>query len=454
MTLAIKILVLLSIPLLNACKSSSGNTTTEPTLEQQRPASFASDDAMLDYIQKVHFNYMWDGAEPISGMARERIHLDGVYPEHDQDVVTTGGSGFGIAGIIVAMERGFITRTQGVERLTRIVSFLERADRFHGVWSHWIYGPTGHVKPFGQKDNGGDLVESCFLMQGLLCVRQYMNRNVPAENDLANRIDKLWQEMEFDWYTRGGQDVIYWHWSPSYGWEMNFSLEGYNECLIVYILAAASPTHTVPTSCYHKGWARSGGIKTDAKPYGHPLLLKHNGAEATGGPLFWAHYSWIGLDPRGLSDQYADYWEAMRNHVLSDYDYCVENPKRFKGYGPDCWGLTASYSTVGYSAHCPGNDLGVITPTAALSSFPYTPQQSMAALKGFYAQGDWIWGKYGFYDAFSPTEGWTLPRYLAIDQCTIAPMIENYRTGLLWKLFMSCPEVKQGLKKLGFNSTN
>ena len=446
-----QILLLTLLTALPACKSEATNPVPGNE-ETQRPESFANDEAMLDYIQRVHFNYMWDGAEPTSGLARERIHLDGQYPEHDQDVVTTGGSGFGIAGLVVAMERGFITREQGVERLTRIVDFLERADRFHGVWSHWINGPTGKVKPFGQKDNGGDLVESCFLMQGLLCVRQYLNGGNEKEKNLIDRINALWHGMEFDWYTRGGQDVLYWHWSPEYEWEMNFPLEGYNECLIVYVLAAASPTHTVPASCYHKGWARSGGIKSDAAPYGYPLELKHNGAEQTGGPLFWAHYSWIGLNPKGLKDQYADYWNVVRNHAMSNYKYCVENPKHYSGYGPDCWGLTASYSTEGYSAHCPGNDLGVITPTAALSSFPYTPEQSMAALKGFYGRGESIWGKYGFYDAFSPASGWTLPRYLAIDQCTIAPMIENYRTGLLWHLFMSCPEVQQGLAKLGMTS--
>lgn len=257
--------------------------------------------------------------------------------------------------------------------------------------------------------------------------------------------------MEFDWYRNGGKNVLYWHWSPEYEWEMNFPLEGYNECLITYVLAASSPTHGIPAECYHEGWARSGGIVSKAAPYDLPLELKHNYAEELGGPLFWAHYSYIGLDPRRLSDEYADYWNVVRNHALSDYRYCVANPKGFKGYGKDCWGLTASYSTVGYSAHCPGaNDIGVITPTAALSSFPYTPEESMAALKYFYSKGKWIWGDYGFYDAFSETDNWTLPRYLAIDQCTIAPMIENYRSGLLWKLFMSCPEIQSGLEKLGF----
>ena len=446
--ISIAAVVLLAAACASSHKSENGDDAAQQ--ESKRPAEFANDDELLDYIQKVHFNYMWDGAEATSGLACERIHLDGDYPQNDKDVVTTGGSGFGIAGVLAAIDRGFIDREEGVKRLTKIVDYLAKADRFHGVWPHWLDGPTGKVKPFGQKDNGGDLVESCFLMESLLCVRQYFRSGNDEEKALAEKIDKLWREMEFDWYTKGGEDVIYWHWSPEYGWEMNFPLEGYNECLIVYILAAASPTHSVPAECYHKGWARSGGIKSDAVYYGLSLELKHNGAEMTGGPLFWAHYSYIGLDPRNLKDQYANYWNVVRNHALSNYRYCVANPKGFEGYGKDCWGLTASYTVDGYTAHCPGNDRGVITPTAALSSFPYTPEESMAALKGFYAKGEWIWGKYGFYDAFSDANKWTKPHYLAIDQCTIAPMIENYRSGLLWKLFMSCEEVQAGLKKLGF----
>lgn len=417
----------------------------------ERKTDFKSDDEFLTYIQKAHFNYMWEGAEPNSGMACERIHMDGVYPENDSDVVTTGGSGFGIAGLLVGIERGFITREAGVGRLTKIVDFLAKADRFHGVWPHWMYGPTGKVKPFGQKDDGGDLVESAFLMQGLLCARQYFADGNADEKALATKIDKLWREMEWSWYLNG-KDVLYWHWSPNYAWEMNFPLEGYNECLITYILAASSPTYPIPASAYHNGWARKGGIKSGSVAYGHPLLLRFNGAEQYGGPLFWAHYSYIGLCPKGLSDQYVDYWDLNRNQTLINYQYCVNNPKGYKGYGEDCWGLTASYSVEGYHAHMPvNNDQGVITPTAALSSFPYTPEESMKAMKHFYFDlGDRIWGKYGFYDAFSVDRDWFPTRYLAIDQCTVAPMIENYRTGLLWRLFMSCPEVQDGLSKLGF----
>lgn len=423
-------------------------------VEESRPLSFTTDDEFLDFIQKTHINYMWEGAEQISGLAPERIHMDGIYPQDDADVITTGGSGFGIAGLIVGIERGFIPREEGVGRLHKISDYLANADRYHGVWSHWITGPTGKTKPFSQKDNGGDLVESAFLMQGLLIAREYFKDGNENEKLLAEKIDRLWREMEWNWYLNG-KDVLYWHWSPDYNWEMNFPLEGYNECLITYILAASSPTHPIPSSAYHNGWARGGAIKSENEAYGYPLILRHNGAEDYGGPLFWAHYSYIGLSPKGLRDKYADYWLLNRNQAMINYLYCVQNPNNYDGYGENCWGLTASYTVDGYTAHMPFiNDKGVITPTAALSSFPYTPEESMRALKHFYYEiGDSIWGKYGFYDAFSLQHDWFPQHYLAIDQLTIAPMIENYRTGLLWKLFMNAPEIQEGIKKLGFTYT-
>jgi hypothetical protein len=423
-------------------------------VEESRPLSFTTDDEFLDFIQKTHINYMWEGAEQISGLAPERIHMDGIYPQDDADIITTGGSGFGIAGLIVGIERGFIPREEGVGRLHKISDYLANADRYHGVWSHWITGPTGKTKPFSQKDNGGDLVESAFLMQGLLIAREYFKDGNENEKLLAEKIDRLWREMEWDWYLNG-KDVLYWHWSPDYNWEMNFPLEGYNECLITYILAASSPTHPIPSSAYHNGWARGGAIKSENEAYGYPLILKHNGAEDYGGPLFWAHYSYIGLSPKGLRDKYADYWLLNRNQAMINYLYCVQNPNNYDGYGENCWGLTASYTVDGYTAHMPFiNDKGVITPTAALSSFPYTPEESMRALKHFYYEiGDSIWGKYGFYDAFSLQHDWFPQHYLAIDQLTIAPMIENYRTGLLWNLFMKAPEIQEGIKKLGFTYT-
>lgn len=410
-------------------------------------------DSLLTIVQRQTFEYFWDGAEPTSGMARERINIDGIYPQNDHDVVTSGGSGFGIMAIVTGIQRGFITRKEGVERLEKITSFLEKADRFHGAWPHWLYGPTGKVKPFSKKDDGGDIVETAFLVQGLLTARQYLQKGTKNEQKLAARMDKLWKEVDWNWY-RNGQNVLYWHWSPDYGWQMNFPIHGYNECLILYILATSSPTHGVPDEVYHEGWAENGKIKSASTHFGYTLQLHHQGAP-NGGPLFWAHYSYLGLDPHGLKDEYADYWKENTNQALINYEWCVKNQLNYKGYGADSWGLTSSYSVNGYAGHAPSEtrDLGVIAPTAAISSIPYTPEKSIAAIKHWY--GDMknvLWGRYGFYDAFSETANWYPQKYLAIDQGPQVVMIENYRTGLLWKLFMSCPEVRQGLKKLGFES--
>ncbi|MBE9664379.1 glucoamylase family protein [Mucilaginibacter myungsuensis] len=424
---------------------------------QPRPADLTikkglTDAQLLTLVQKQTFHYFWDGAEPLSGLARERYHADGVYEQNDKDVIATGAAGFGFGAIVVGMQRGFITRKQGVERLTRQISFLEKAERFHGVWPHWMYN-TGKVKPFGRNDDGGDLVETAYLAQGMLCVRQYLNKNNKTEKALAARIDKLWKGIEWDWYRNGGKDVLYWHWSPNIGWKMNFAVTGFNECMIMYIMAAASPTHTIPASVYHNGWARGGAIDTLVKPYGYDIRLKHNGAPGSVGSLFWAQYSYLGLNPKGLVDKYADYWQENRNNTLVNRAYCIDNPKKFKGYGEDNWGLTASYSVKGYAGHSPQEDLGVITPTAALSSYCYTPKESMKVIRHLYEDlGNKVWGQYGFYDAFSETDNWYPKRYLGIDQGPIVIMIENGRTGLLWNLFMSSPEVKAGLKKLGFKS--
>jgi hypothetical protein len=415
-----------------------------------------SDDSLLTLVQYRTFQYFWNGAEPVSGMARERFHVEGIYPDNDMNVVTSGGSGFGVMAILAGIERGFISREEGLNRFQKIAGFLKKADRFHGAFSHWIFGETGKVKPFSARDNGADIVETAYLMQGLLAVRQYFMDGNAVEKVLSSDIDKLWRQVEWNWFTKGGENVLYWHWSPDYEWAMNFPVRGYNECLILYVLAASSPTFPVKAEVYHEGWAGGGKIVNEKEKYGYALRLRHNGAEDFGGPLFWAHYSYLGLDPRNLKDKYADYWQQNKNQALINWTWCLRNPNNFIGYSKDCWGLTASYSPGGYAAHYPGekNDLGVISPTAAISSIPYTPEQSMAAIRYFYSElGDKIWGPFGFYDAFCESKNWYPKWYLAIDQGPEVVMIENFRTGLLWKLFMSSPEIISGLQKLGFTTT-
>ncbi|MEO0060248.1 MAG: hypothetical protein RLZZ312_1895, partial [Bacteroidota bacterium] len=321
----------------------------------------------------------------------------------------------------------------------------------------WINGTNGKVIPFGTKDNGGDLVETSFLCQGLICVREFFKNGNILEQALAQKADALWKGVDWNWYTKG-ENVLYWHWSPNYDWQMNFKLEGYNECLITYVLAKCSPTYSIPNICYTNGWAKNGAIKSVAVSFGLPKIFNHNGTNSVG-PMFWAHYSHLGLDPRGLSDQYANYWTLNQNHAKIMLNYCVANSNGYKEYSDKFWGLTASYSrnsdgSVGYNAHQPNNDKGIISPTAALSNFPYTPVESLKFLRYLYQdkKSEYV-GIAGPYDALSPHYNWVAKRYLAIDQGTIAPMIENHRTGMLWNLFMNAPEIKAGLQNLGFSST-
>lgn len=398
-----------------------------------------SEEELMTLIQEQTFKYFWDFGHPNSGLARER--------NTSGNTVTSGGSGFGLMAIVVGMERGFISRAEGIERLQKITGFLAQADRFNGVWSHWLNGNTGTAIPFSANDDGADLVETSFLAMGLLTVRQYLDAQVPEEQALIEDINELWLGIEWNWHTRGGQNVLYWHWSPNFGWAQNLPVRGWNESLITYIMAASSPTHGIDAEVYHNGWARNGGMQNGNQYYSIQLPL----GPGFGGPLFFEHYTFLGIDPRNLEDQYANYWEQTVNHTLINREHCIVNPQNWVGYGEGCWGLTASDGYDGYSAHSPTNDRGNITPTAALSSFPYTPEYSMEALEHFYYYlGDRLWGEYGLYDAFNPTQGWVAGSYLAIDQGPIIIMIENHRTGLLWDLFMSCPEVQAGLDKLGF----
>ena len=402
-----------------------------------------TDNALLDKVQQQTFKYFWEFGHPVSGLARER--------NTSGDLVTTGGSGFGIMAVVTAISRNFVTRADGLARMQTIVSFLKNnAQTFHGAFPHWLNGATGAVIPFSQNDNGADLVETSYLVQGLLTARQYFNGASAAETALRADINTLWNGVEWDWFRKSNENVLYWHWSPDKDWIMNVQVKGWDEALITYVMAAASATHTIPRIVYDNGWASNGGFVNGNVYYGKQLPL----GPSNGGPLFFEHYSFLGINPNGLSDDYANYQTQTTNHTGINYSYCVANPRGFYGYSNACWGLTASDDNqVGYLAHEPNNDNGVISPTAALSSFPYSPVESMNALKFFYYKlGDKLWGQYGFYDAFSLNDAWFADSYLAIDQGPIILMIENYRSGLLWSLFTSCPEVKTGMIKLGFSA--
>jgi hypothetical protein len=425
----------------NGNLNTASNTLLQTQIDSSRKFPALTDNALLDLVQQQTFKYFWDFGHPVSGLARERSN-------GDNNVVTSGGSGFGIMAIITAVSRGFITEAQGVARLQTMVAFLKNtAQTFHGSYPHWLNGTTGAVIPFSAKDNGADLVETSYLVQGLLCARQYFTDAGAAQTTLRNDINIICNRVEWNWFRNNNQDVLYWHWSPNYNWEMNVPIKGWNECLITYVLAASSATYSIPASVYTNGWKSGSTFLNGNTYYSYTLPL----GPVLGGPLFFSHYSFLGINPNGLSDPSASYSTQTTNHTLINYNYCRANPRGYFGYSDSTWGLTASDVEGGYNANSPTNDIGVISPTAALSSFPYTPSESMAALKFFYyVLGDKIWKEYGFTDAFSLHNPWFANSFLAIDQGPIIVMIENHRSKLLWNLFTSCPEVKSGMRTLGF----
>lgn len=416
-----------------------------------------TDEEFLDMVQRATFRYFWDWGDPTSGVARERWHPD------ERDLTNTiGGGGFGVMAILVGIERGFITREQGAERMYKIVDFLaNKIDKFHGAFPHWFNGTTGKVVNFGIQD-GGDIVETAFMIEGLLAVRQYFNQTDSTEEQIRNLITQLWHDVDWEFY-RNNSSGLYWNWSPTYGFNFSdtFIFHGWNETLMPYLLAVASPTKPVTlnaSSFYKSGWGNNGVIKQLRTMYGYQLYV----GSSYGGPLFFTHYSFLGFDPRNKKDMYTNYFEHNKNQSLVNRQYCISNPKGYVGYGANNWGLTASYSIpgVGYTAHEPNNDNGTISPTAALSAMPYTPNESIAALKYFYrTYGSDLWGDFGFRDAFNLTYSskgvsgtWFSDGYLAIDQGPIIVMIENYRSGLLWNLFMANPEIQSALTAIGFTA--
>jgi hypothetical protein len=422
-----------------------------------------TDDELLTMVQEASFRYYWEGAESFSGMAKENI-------PGRQNMIASGASGFGIMALIVGTERGFITREESAARFVQIVNFLEKAETFHGAYPHFIDGPTGKVEPFfGQEDNGADLVETSFLMQGLLAARQYFTADNASEKLIRDKITQIWEKTEWDWFRQyPDSKFLYWHWSPDQAWVINHNLIGWNETMVTYLLAIASPTHQVPASMYYSGWAnqdstgqnyRSGwGQTTDGSMYTNGKSyfgVKLDVGVSNGGPLFFTHYSYMGYDPHLITDKYTNYFVNNQNIAKINYNYCVSNPKSYKGYGEAGWGLTASDGPFDYSADEPvlWQDKGKLTPTGAISSFPYTPDESMKVLKNYYYNyGKFLWGEYGFKDAFDLTHNWCSEIYMGLNQAPMTVMIENYRTGLIWKLFMQNPEIQNGLKMLDAES--
>ncbi len=400
-----------------------------------------NDKELITYAQEAAFHYFYDYAHPVSGLAHER--------KGSSDICAIGGSGFGLMTLMVGAERGFISRGEAAARVLKIVRFLEKAQRHHGAFPHWIHGVTGETVPFSEWDDGGDLVETAYLCEGLLACRQYFNQDSSDENELRQGATRIWESVEWDWFRHSPTArQLNWHWSPNYEWRMDTQIYGFSEAHIVYILAIASPTHKIPASMYYDGWAGETNYANGKAYYGHTIAV---GPEL-GGPLFFTHNSYLGFDPRKKRDRFCNYFENNKNIVLVNREYCRQNPQGFKDYSDLVWGLSASDNPVGYAAQSPKkNDNGTISPLAVLSSMPYATKECVLSLRNFYRKyGSKLWGEFGFRSGMNPTEDWYAKSYLAIELGTVAPMIENARSGLCWKMFMANEEIGKALNEIGF----
>lgn len=401
------------------------------------------DAALRDRVAQATASYFLDWSHPASGMARERSA--GSFGYDVAETVCTGGTGFGLLAQIVAAERGWRSRREILDRVERIVNFLETADRFDGVFPHFLDGATGRVLPFMAGDDGGDLVETAFLMTGLLGAAGYF---IEAP-EIGARIEALFEAVNWAAHLRADGAVM-WHRHPARDWAPGaLPIRGWNECLPVFVLGAGSDSHPLPAASYHDSWATAPAFH-NGQTYGDTRLPL---GPDWGGPLFLSQYPFLGIDPRGLRDAHADYWQQARAHALVNRHHCLANPQGWAGYGPNCWGLTASDDPGGYVAHSPTEDTGTITPTAALGSMPFVPDEAMPVLRHLHDDlGDRLWGEAGFVDAFCPAHDWVAESRLAIDQAPIVIGLENLRSGLIWDVVSARPQIRRGLARLGFTA--
>ena len=416
----------------------------QPKSEPFQPdTAYLKDRELIDRLQRDTFRYMWEHTYAESGLAYEDSRNKAT------GQATTGGTGFGIAAIVAAAERGWVSREAAVERILKISYFLrDKTDRkkLHGAFPHWLDGRTGRTFSFSEKDNGADLVETAFLMQGLLIARSYFNGEEPREAELRSVITELWRDVDWHWFSRGENNGLFWHWSPEHGFGMDMKISGFNEAMVVYVLALGSPTYPISRDTA-KFWYSTDEYQPKT---GNGYTIE--AANAYAGCMFLSHYSFIGLDPRRMADSFVKQGYMVRNttHALMNRAYCLESAPAEHQFSEGFWGLTSCDIKGGYRYQSAYNEVGTVAPTAALASMPYVPEYAMRVLWNIHDNyKKKMWGKYGPYDAFSLKDGWFDNSYLAIDQLAIPCMVENYRSGLLWGLFMSIPEVQQGLRRMG-----
>ena len=424
------------------------------------------EEAFLDKVQYHSFQYFMHEVNKENGLVKDRSRIDA--PS------STAATGFGVVSWIIGAERGWITRDKAFELVNTLVTFLLNSDQSGSVTSTGYKGFYFHFLDMKTGERVWDCelstIDTGLLLAGLRFAYQYFNEDTEAEKKLRTMIDTITHRIDWDWLTikepkdKTNQYTISLGWYPERGF-YEAGWRGFNEALIVYILAAGSG-HTYAEKGY-QSWLNTYKV---GEPYPE---LKH----VMYPPLFVHQYSHMFVDFRNMYDSFMknlgiDYFENSRRATLTQRLYSMENPKNWVGYDSLTWGITAcdgpgeEYNFngnvfLGYAGRGTSGpdftffDDGTIAPTAAGGSIVFTPEYSIPALKNMYERfgQKGLWGKYGFKDAFNLTANWFGPEYIGIDQGPFVIMIENLRTGLVWEYLMRDPVIKKGLDRLGFKRT-
>lgn len=452
---------LIYLLVLLACPSIPAQISPAPIGAEKPPFS-------LDEIQKRHFLFFWELAHKTNFQVPDRYPTD--------DFSSIAATGFGLSAYLVGVERGWITREQAIERVLKTLEFLKNLPQgpeasgvsgYRGWFYHFLN--TQDARRFKTVELSS--IDTGLLMAGILSCMTYFDRNNPNEENIRKTADFLFRRVEFDWFLNE-QNRMSMGWFPERDGFLVADWRGYNEAMILNIMALGSPTHPVSPKTWEK-WC---------EPY---YRAEFQGQDHVNfGPLFGHQYSHCWIDFRGIQDPYMkkagfDYFENSRRATLAQRQYCIQNPGKFKGYGPNIWGLTAGDGPdtdmfhEGKKIFCPGygargvaidylDDDGTIAPTAAISSLPFAPEVCLPTLEAMWNR--WPVGKYGFFDGYNETfteisrspkaqpgyPFWVDKDYLGIDQGPIVLMMENYRSSFLWDLMKRNPYIVMGLQRAGF----
>jgi hypothetical protein len=422
-------------------------TASRPAGAQAYPGITASPtlttEALLDSLQRTSFEYFWEQANPVNGLIRDRSQTG--------SPCSIAAQGFGISAICIAIDHGWVTREAGRARIRLGMQTL-----WNGPQSDASFGVNGYKGLFyhfldinsGMRTWSCELstIDTALLMAGILDAREYFDTADAGDVELRALADSLYQRVDWD-FMRSGGGAIKMGWKPGTGFNGYGYWIGYNEAMILYVLALGSPTHPVPATAWGF-WTTGYQWQTQ---YGQTYVIFP--------PLFGHQYSHCWIDYRHIWDSYMQargitYFENSRRATLAQQAYCIANPGGWVGYGATTWGLTASDDPDGYTAHgAPPalNDDGTITPTAPASSLPFAPEIVIPTLQNLYdTYGAMIWGQYGFKDAFNYSRFWFGPDYIGIDEGPIVIMIENYLNGAVWRRCGTSPYIVTGLARAGF----